>query len=674
MALISTATTASSTTTSASRELALTSSTAIEMIEETEEVDDTPPPRRAKEQIEEIVVTGSRTEKRLSDAPVTTEVISREEMVREGAENLADALEKQPGVELTRSTSGVGVQLQGLDVEHVLILVDGERVTGRYRGSVDPSRFDLANIQQVEIVKGGSSALYGSEAIGGVINMITRESKKPFESSARASYGSFGTFDGTGAAGAHVGGLRASISGGYHRSDGYDLVPDDIGTTGPSYSSYDAAANLSYKFSDALKIKARGDYLQLDQDAVDYQKSTNGTFDRAQNTEVISISGGPEVHIGDSRLKLSAHWSWFRFQFAIDQRGGTSGDSYQDDHQQVGQLTAQYDIPVADTHLLTAGAEGLLELEEVQFLDPPKADRKRAAIFLQDEWTAIEESNHLVLVPGVRADIDSQFGSRVSPKMAARWDPTDDVVVRASFGVGFRAPTFEELYVRFENPGSGYHLLGNPNLKPENSIGVNAGAEYHATEQVEVSANFFFNDVDNLIDYQRKPECSGTLMPPDCVQRGDLQEFNPVNIARARTGGVETLVQLHVIEGLTVEVGYVLTLTQDLEAKHGLPGRAPHKGTFRVTYHDDDLGLDAAVRTAIVGRRHYFTDLDGDGRDESAAPYVALSARAAKTLFGHFSIFIGAENLLDTGDPLVLPIAPRSFYGGLSARYDLEEQ
>ena len=127
-----------------------------------------------------MVVTATRTEIPLGDSPVATEVISREDIEESGTEDLAALLEDHPGVDITRSYLGSSIRLQGLEPEHVLILVNGHRVLGMKGGVIDLSRFTVDNIERIEIVKGPSSALYGSEAMGGVINIITQEALAPF--------------------------------------------------------------------------------------------------------------------------------------------------------------------------------------------------------------------------------------------------------------------------------------------------------------------------------------------------------------------------------------------------------------------------------------------------------------------------------------------------------------
>lgn len=614
--------------------------------------------------VEEIVVTGSRTEKRLSETPVATEVISRRELEGSGATNLAEILEKHPGLTVERSTSGVGVRLQGLEIEHVLLLVDGERVTGRFRGGIDPTRFDLENIDHIEIVKGSSSALYGSEAIGGVINIITRKTAKPLELDVTSQYGSGNTFDLSGGAGAKLGGLRTHNSFGYHRSDGYDLDPGDAASTGPAYSGWNAVNRTEWAITRETTLKARAEYRLLDQTAVDLVPP-RAIFDRNQTIELFSASLGPEITFDfPAKLRGGLHYSWFRFQILQEQRGDMpEPPALEDDRQQILQASVQYDHLLFDRHLATIGAEGLIEDEEVGFLDTGSAGRQRGAVFVQDEWTISSEPGLFIVVPGVRLDVDSQFGSEVSPKLAVRFDPADTVVVRASAGFGFRAPAFEELYLRFDNLGSGYRVIGNPDLKAETSKGANLGVEWAPRTWLQLGVSAFYTDVDNLIDTERQP-----------VGPGEPNIFQYTNRASARTDGGEAYVHVRVASKLDVDLSYAYTDTHDEALDRSLPGRARHRGAIRLSYRDRKLGLDGSLRAALVGRRPYFEDRDGDGEDEVGEPYAAIDARVGKTLFDAFTVFLGVRNLLDAGDSFILPIPPRTVYGGISARCAIDEE
>lgn len=673
-------------------------------LEDMDELLEMDPPEKKKpkssdeEMVDEIVVTGSRTRKKLKDVTVSTELINKKEMRESGAENLTEVLEEHPGVELERSTRGVGIRLMGLNPEHTLILVDGLRVTGRLGGSIDPTRFNLENLEQIEIVKGAGSAIYGSEAIGGVVNVITAMPKKPFESTARAVFGMFNTLDATGAVGAVWKDLSTRFSGGYHRSDGYCItkyendpatgerrvkiitdstgrpinrsVPacgvesssEDIRNVGAGFESYNIVNTSQWEPSKRFKVRSRFDYRLLDQSADDIGAG-NALIERNQRTEVISASLNPTITFaGGGQLRLAAGYERFRLQIAQDAVGGTQQDDFQDIRQEVGQVNLQVDQLLGQSHLFSLGLEGLFEAQSGDLINGSR-NRQRAAMFVQDEWTMTEDPFLFQLVPSMRLDIDSQFGSAVTPRVAMRFDPIKQVIMRVSYGLGFRAPTFEELNLSFLNPGSGYFVEGNLDLVPERSQAFNFSGEIQPWKWLTASATFFYINLDNLID----------------TQRGDqpvmgLSRFRYVNVESARSTGVETTLTVRpYLKGLTVDLGYVYNPTRDRNLDRQLQGRATHKGTARAIYRNKAWGLAAMVRSSFFGERPFFADFAGDGVEDVAPPYVTLDMRVEKRFFDQkFSVFVGAENLFNAGDPDLLPITPRSVYGGISGRYDFD--
>jgi hypothetical protein len=235
---------------------------------------------------------------------------------------------------------------------------------------------------------------------------------------------------------------------------------------------------------------------------------------------------------------------------------------------------------------VTAGVEGMRE-----YLESPRlrervgmgdcdllvdedcdrsGDRYRSAVFAQDEWLILSEPS-LIAVPALRVDVDSQFGTHVSPKLAVRWDPNQQVVMRASYGRGFRAPDFKQLYLCYENPNAGYFVMGNPELEPENSHNMNLGVEVRHSERVWFAVNFYYNVLDNLIAFDLAGPAG---MEEMSCGVGVLAPFTYRNIESAFTRGVETLVRtrpsLGPLTGVSIEVGYVLNDSRDQDAGGGV--------------------------------------------------------------------------------------------------------
>lgn len=608
-------------------------------------------------QVDDIVVTGSRTEQRLSDAPVATEVIRREDVETSGAEDVADLLASHTGIDLNQSFRGTSVRLQGLDAKHVLILVDGERLTGRIEGVIDLRRFLVEDIDHIEIVKGASSALYGSDAVGGVINIITKKAEAPLEAQLHASYGSFNATDLSGMFALSNAAWNTRTSGGWHRVDAYDLDAADEASSGSAISEFNFANKTAYKFNDAFRLVGTVDYLQRDMQGVD-SNASGAVFDRRNMTETFSATIKPEMKMpGTSKFGVSAHYSLFRDQFLYDQRKSDALDQYQETLEQLSQLTMQYDRLLTAQHMFTMGIIANYESLASERLENNVGDRFRGGVFVQDEWTLFD-TPLLVLVPGVRYDFDSQFGSYPTPKLTLRCDPVEKLVLRASYGTGYRAPVFKELLLLFENPSVGYVVAGNPDLLPETSQSVNVGGEWWPVNWLWLTLNIFHNDIDNLITTN-----SG-------VDVGGVTQFQYGNIAAARTQGLEASLRFPIGSFVSFKTGYTLTDTLDETAGRAIEGRALHRVTFDLRFRHKSWGSEGTLRGNLVGERPFYAKPNGEIFEQTviAQPYSNMDLRIGQKLFEKTTLFFGIENILDAGEADFLPIQPRTFYGGITQR------
>ncbi|MEM9190863.1 MAG: TonB-dependent receptor [Myxococcota bacterium] len=624
-------------------------------------------------EVDPVVVTASRRQERLSEATVATEVITREDLRSAGVQDASEALEELTGLEIIRSFRGNTVRLQGLDADYVLVLVDGERTIGRTGGGIDLSRFPVETIERIEIVRGASSALYGSDAIGGVINIITRDNVSSYSVEAQAQYGymippdggddavrdfSFGDeaghlFDLSVAGGARLGILNVQLSAGYHHSGSYDLEPENIATSGSAFDEYIFTNRTSLDLSDTLSAVAQLRFRRRDSQGID-ESGTGAIFDREQVAEEFAASLGPRFEFEDgSKFRISLGYSLYRDQFLQDQRGSDALDQFQDNREHQGEGQIQLDWVVSPAHVVTAGADYLL-----QVLDSPRVNgsrrRARVAPYIQDEWIIMDDP-YLVIVPGFRLDIDTQFGVQPSPKLAIRFDPHERVTLRASGGAGFRAPTFAEQYLFFENPSVGYVVEGNTELDPESSWSVQVGTVVRPTDRIWISANLFRNQIENLIDAQ----------PLDDGNVGRLR-FVYTNVAAAHTQGLELTVRYRPLDELDLEVGYALLDARDEELDRALPGRAMHRGTFKGRVRTE-AGLEAELRGAIVGERPFYFDLDGDGTEEEVTddPYAQVDAKFGWRFGDRFGVYVGIDNVFNVGSR-DLNVRPRTVYGGLT--------
>ena len=179
--------------------------------------------------LDQVVVTATRTENRLKDSPVLTELITRHDIESTGAEDIGEILEEHVGTQLEKSEGhGFGVEMQGLDSKYILILVDGEEVIGRTAGNIDLRQVPIESVERIEVVKGASSVLYGSEAMGGVINIITKTAQGPTAFSFTSTFGSNQKIDPRATLSWKQDRISVLFSASHNHSDGFDLDASDI--------------------------------------------------------------------------------------------------------------------------------------------------------------------------------------------------------------------------------------------------------------------------------------------------------------------------------------------------------------------------------------------------------------------------------------------------------------
>ncbi len=611
----------------------------------------------------ETVVTGSRTEARLPSAVIPTEVITRREIEASGAKNLAELLAAHPGVESVGSYRGAGVRLQGLDPEYVLVLVDGERVTGRLGGWFDLSRFSLRQVERVEIVKGPASVLYGADALGGVIHLITRRATAPFEASARASFGSQDDLELRGEAGLLRGPLMLRLGLGHRGMQPFDLDPSDMITEGSGLVRLDVDGALEYQPSSSVRLFTQAGYLKHDKTGVDGAPS-GALLRRRERAEELSVSTGTRLGFSGGRAaKLRAHHASSTYQLLQDQLGAKDLDQYSRSVDRLYELSGQLDVPLGAerTHQLTTGADFLHEQQTSDRLEGARRARSRVGLLLQDEWRVLAKPA-LTLSAGARVDLDSQFGPHPSPRLAALWAPWKDIAVRLSYGWGYRAPSFQELFLRYENTSVGYVVGGSPTLRPERSQGFGLAVDWAPAAALSFAANLFRNDVRDLISVV-------TLAPGE----GDAPtRYSYANLARARTQGGELSARLRPLSAVYVDLGYGLVDAVDLNAGRRLEGRAMHRATAQLWGRHRRSGLEAMARAAWNGRRPFYVDLDADGAAETttwAPPYLDVSLQALWRFHPNAQLFAGVTNLTNSFDPSFPARAPRGFHAGIFSHY-----
>ena len=670
-----------------------------------------------------VVVTATRTAEALEDVPVPTTVVDAQDARRDGRLRLSDLLADVPGLTIT-SDFGAGLQVQGLDPAYTLILIDGEPVIGRDAGVLDLNRLSIAGLDRVEIVRGPSSSLYGSDALAGVVNLVTR----PPTGTAgrlRARTGTFGTRDFTAegeTAGTWRGGpLGVRLTLDRYATDGYDLDPAIFGPTTPRVgeNTADLRANAALGDQTTLSLNARATRGSVDQsygltDAVGVTRPIDQTERRTD------WSVHPELRHTFGRIRgvgVSTALSTVASRYSLDTDvvDRTSGQNTFDDrfdqtfYKAEGRANLLWNA--ANRTLVGAGAQrdGIVS---TRYGDDGVSQRTVYG-YVQHDW---EPSRLVALNLSARLDDQTNVGARLTPKAAVLLRPSSRLRARLSVGSGFRAPDPRQLYLSFTNPAGGYVVYGATRvadalerlgsegrlgqiyvdpaslgaIRPESSVALNAEVEAEPLRGLRLTLGGFRNAVTDLIDVQ-----------PVAQLAGGGPVFSYLNVNRVRTEGLTFDVSAAPVAGLSVGAGVQILRTRDLDVvdairagtvfsrdetgreavvmlgEYGnLVGRAALTGTLRAAYVAG--GWTASLRSRLRSRT-VLRDLDGNGvatRDDEFVPALAIwDATVSRDVrLGRIAqaarLQLGIDNAFDTTQPSLQPtLAGRRIYAGLDLSF-----
>lgn len=658
-------------------------------------------------QLEPVVITATRTMRKLSNVAVPVTVVSQKAIRQSGALRLNNILKEQTGLYVTNSF-GNGVQVQGLGPDYVLILVDGEPLVGRNGGVLDLNRVTVNNIRQIEIVKGPSSSLYGSEAMGGVINIITDASKSN-ALYANLRYGSYNTVDAN--AGGSFSHKRFNLSAFVNRnsSSGYDFNKKDTGKTVMPFHSYTAQVKAEQGLGSIVKAGISLRYYNEKQQTLystDYGIAQGSPRIREYNIyPFIRLNFSPKI-----QSVFRGNFSQFESE-TMEYVKAVDTPYYNDFFQQrFHRIENQTDIKLLETNDLTLGAGYTWERLNTNRYSNIKHNTT-AYIFIQDEHRF---GDRAVLIGGLRYDNNAAYASRLSPKLAVRVKATAKLSVNASYGAGFKAPDFRQLYLNFTNNAAGGYTVYGANetsaaqlqqqlqagilssitpygntlklLEPEYSRGINIGADYQFNTDVSLKVNAFRNDIDNLI-----------ITRIIAYKPSNAPVYSYFNVNSAYTEGIETNLKWHINKNLSAEGGYQFLLTADKEVLRqvkegkmfgknpgslqsvqvtrkdygGLTDRSRHMANFKIFYEQDAW---FATLRGIYRSRWGVADVDGNlilnRDDEYAKGSFQLNVSGGRSFGKTIDLKAGIDNLTNVRDKRYMTDNPGiSFYIAFNYRF-----
>ena len=628
-------------------------------------------------EIPTIIVSSSRTEMLLNEASVPTYVITRQDIEDFGPGDVSQILQQMGGMLVSYSYLGAGVQLQGLEPEHTLILIDGQRIIGAKDGVVDISRLSLTNIERIEIVKGPSSTLYGSNAMGGIINIITRDSNGEnfIESNiiyspqmvqsdnsnilpADIQWGQSAVQQGDVSTGMDTERLSLVATVNYREQEAFDLDDSNIDTNGPKTKQLNGNIKNTLQIADNTELMLDIGYSVLDSERV-FSSNAGAVFQQVNKTEDFRVRFRSTTLLPSSQLQASVRASFYKDQYLLDQKDATALDDFQLSNQALFFAGIQQDY-IVKNHIITTGLEGFFETLDSDRLKTYSSERYRPALFIQDQYSYLEQ---LTITTGVRLFWDSWFGTYASPKISMHYAVNPSLSILSSYGLGYRAPSFKEMFLLFENTGVGYVVAGNPDLQPELMRGANLGFNYSPIPLIRIRGNLYRNDLQNLI----------TIGTPDTTDSG-LTLFEYQNVNEAFTQGVE-IENTIFLRTFSIQGMYTLTDSLDKELQRPLEGRALHNASGQFNWKFSQHTL-FSISSNLTGARKFYIDTDGDGieNEVSSDPFSICNIRLSHDIFNSKAkIRIGINNLLNEGDSRFLPIQPRWFFVGMNGKFTQEK-
>ncbi|MFS4416749.1 TonB-dependent receptor plug domain-containing protein [Maribacter sp. 2307ULW6-5] len=638
--------------------------------------------------LDEVVVTATRTVRQLSSLPLPVTLIPQEQIARTGVTRLNEILSEQTGIVMTPDATiggGEGVQIQGIASDYVLVLIDGVPVVGRSSGNLDLSRFAIGNIKQIEVVKGPSSSLFGSEALGGVINIIT---EKPTSEAITGHVGhraaSFNNQNSNFSLNQRRENFGYSLFVDRMSSDGFDLATGDNGQTVNPFVNHTLNGRLFFDVSDKAKLFASGRYFAQE-------------FNVAPSTAEEQDANAHLRLDHDASGKVNWQYELYYTRYVTNEQTVDPIDNAilmdNDFNQQLLRPEIRYNRRFGERNTMTLGLGYNWEtLDRSLFAEQVTFDSQY--LFAQYDFVPMEKMNVIV---GARFDNHSEYNSQLSPKLSARYNFSDHFAVKASVGSGFKAPDFRQLYLDFTNvAGGGYSVFGKDveaagiqrlldngeianlvvdpadlgaRLDAESSVGYNLGASFKKGK-LSTDINFFRNDFRNLIDTQI------------LASRTNGQNvFGYINRERVYTQGAELDVKYRINQHLNLAMGYQLlyAFDKDKEAAveagtefardpqtletirlargdyFGLENRSRHTFNAKVFYEVPKWDANANLRV-VYRSRFGLTDRNGNGLldpwDNSFVDgYALVNLALGKTFYKKYEVRLGANNLLDfTGE------------------------
>lgn len=615
----------------------------------------------AQQRLPETIVTAARVDTPLEQTAASVTVVTAEDIEANGDRTIVEVLRRVPGLNVVQS-GGAGtltsVFTRGGNSNHTLILIDGIEVADptASNGAFNFAHLLTNNIERIEIVRGPLSTIYGSDVIGGVINIITKRGGGPTQATLRADGGSFQTFSQAASVTGGTGRVGFALSVDHFKNDGISITParlrpPGVGAEKDGYENFTASARLTGQLSDQVGVSLFVQGVQTDAATDNSAEDPNSH----EETDQLFAQLESKVTLLDGALDQTVAVEFTRHDRFSENPPDNISASFSRTASDGTKVKVRYlaTLTTFESHVLSFGAE--TESEDIDtrssfssgFSTATIADSRNNAAFVQDQ-AAFGDS--LFVAGSARVDDHERFGRhgtfRIAPVYLLRERGTK---LTASFGTGFKAPTLFQLF------GSSAFLgfttfTGNPDLEPETSRSWEAGVEQDLFKgRVSMGATYFRTRIKNLI-----------VSTPT---------FSSVeNRSEANLSGVEAFFQAAPYDGVTFRADYTFTRAEDGSNGQELLRRPKHKASAALDYSLGDNGM-VGVTATYVGKRR---DIDAVTFARIVtASFTTVGLHASYDVTPTFRVFARVSNLLDEDyeDPDGFNQPGRALFVGLRAQF-----
>jgi len=654
-----------------------------------------------------------------------SKVISRQEIEMMGSRRLDEVLKEQTGMAMVNDVASggraIGLQMQGFDSGYTMVMIDGQSMIGRNNGNLDLSRITVSNIERIEIIKGASSCLFGSDALAGVVNIVTRKNITQPQGMASLRYGSFNMIDATLEGESPFSGKKGSVffSGNYYRTDGFNANPYlSRGKTAPPSDTYSLQGRGRYLLNEVSTLNFNLRFMNR------YSKNNLAYQDLSPTEDVqneYDLNGSVSLNNNFRngwKLKFQYYLTRYQTEQTIEDLKTGAIASGSDFQQYLHRIEWQASKQLATQLELTTGLGGAYELLLNNFYRGNK-QMSNYFVFGQLNWQVMEK---LELTGGGRFDYHDKYGSRFNPSLGLRYDLASNFKLRAAVASGFKTPNFQQLYMIFTNVQTGYSVFGAEEfwreikslqdagqimsifpsaqkvatLRPERSVSYSAGVAYQPIAKVNLDLNVFYNDLKDFINSEQV-----------AIKTNDHQIYAYMNIAKAYTTGAEIGLSCKVSQSLNLSAGYQLLYAFDkgvadsikngtglYESVYdlglnkqrrsttndyvGLNNRSRHMANVKISYAHEPSGFSGSFRLNYRSKYGFMEANTSnnflDPWDTYVSSFFLLNASVQKSLRNkHLQLQLTVDNIMNYRDQLIPGQAGRAVLAGLSWRFFREK-